>query len=202
MNEIIGRVRLDGSNWRASPGVVGSVGDTNVRVRLAQSTPDFPMRFDRWSVSKKADLGTNIKDGYKAASKMGRVHDSNWSGNRSVTKRAQGWRMKNIERPDLLREPSLGTLGSFSADLRAANVWEMRRTGAQFLPVPAAFGLRPGDVPRGGLYPTVTDIEQGDVAVGLIPTVVSMTRGGVPVNAVVGNRYIKGPSVLAGKSVV
>lgn len=169
MNEIIGRVPLAGSNYRASAGPVGSVGDTNQTVRLAQSTPDMPMRLAAWTVNNVA-LGANVSDGdwYGATSKGrgARTMDSNWSGNRSVTKRAQGYAFKNIEKPDMTREPTTISLGTYSADNRAANVWEARRTGAGFLPVGAPFAPKDGEMTRGGLYPRVTDIELGDQPVG------------------------------------
>tara|TARA_R110002126_G_scaffold78877_4_gene196186 strand:+ start:642 stop:1256 length:615 start_codon:yes stop_codon:yes gene_type:complete len=168
MNEIVGRVPLDGSNWRASPGPVGSVGDTNSIVRLAQSNPEMPMRLAEWTVNNQS-LGANISDGYKRGNTSGgraaETLDSAWI-NKGVTKRAQGYAFRNVEKPAMSREPTTISLGSYSADNRAANVWEANRTGAAFSPVGAPFALREGDVPRGGLYPRVTDIELGDVPVG------------------------------------
>jgi len=49
---------------RIQPGSVGSVGDTNVAVRLKHSSPNMPLRFDKtFSGNRERYLGSNVQNG-------------------------------------------------------------------------------------------------------------------------------------------
>ena len=87
-----------------SPGVQGSVGDVLLGVRLKQSAPDLPTRWDpKFSGKKIVALGSNISDGqsvgYCSGGGPARVFDSNWQSGRSF-KTNIGWRVEDIALPD------------------------------------------------------------------------------------------------------
>jgi len=162
MDQVIVRRPFTGSNTFISVGKVGSVGDTNATQRLNQSTPEMPIRTLEWT-TKNPLLGSYV------GTMEPRIMSSNWSGNRTFDT-AVGYRFKNVEYADKTREPVMlgvsGTVGGYPADTRAANVWDIKRTGKNFLPnfVGAPFVLPPGQLPRGGSYPRITNVMGTDDA--------------------------------------
>ena len=151
-----------------SPGWVGSVGDVLVTPRLKQSAPDLPTRYEAWAAGDNAVfLGSNVQDGQHISQSSGggpsRCIDSNWSGSRSFKTR-RGWYMEDIRAPDNFVEPYVSSLGDYSWRNKVATVYDSLRTGENFLPVPGQYRLAPGQVPRGGLVPRVTDVNFGDTA--------------------------------------
>lgn len=63
--------------------------------------------------------------------------------------------------PDKLSQPVLGTTPDYTWHNKLATVYEAKRTGDKFLPLPHGYNLAPGASARGGAYPRVTDIELG-----------------------------------------
>lgn len=149
-------------NHYISPGPVGSVGDALLQVRLKHSEPSMPLRWDpTWSGQNEPRLGSNVSDGqYIGATSLGgppRLLDSNW-GFRTDFKYANGWRFTNVQIPDRSIQPVAGSTPDYSWHNKVATLLESRHTGEKFLPLPGPFQLGPGQVPRGGAVPAVTDI--------------------------------------------
>jgi hypothetical protein len=148
-----------------SPGAVGPVGDVLLGVRLAQSAPDMPTRWDKdFSGANEIFLGSNVSDGqhrsYDSGGGPARVYDSNWGSGRSF-KTNVGWRVEDIVIPDKNVQPFMGGLGNYTWRNKVATVYEALRTGENFLPLPGPFRPADGVVPRAPSV-RVTDIIGGD----------------------------------------
>jgi hypothetical protein len=153
------------------PGIVGSVGDVNCQVRLKHSSPDMPIRWDpEFSGVKETFLGSVVQDGdansFGGGGSGPRVNDSNWQSGRSFKTR-RGWRVEDIRAPDNMVEPFVSSLGDYTWRDKIATVYEARRTGNQFLPLPGQYQLSPGEMARGGSAVRVTDVAGGDEVVGV-----------------------------------
>lgn len=151
-----------------SPGWVGSVGDVLVTPRMKQSSPDLPTRYEAWASGGNAPfLGSNVQDGqhigYDNGGGPARLLDSNWSGQRSFKTR-RGYYMQDLRPADKLVEPYVSSLGDYSWRNKVATTYDALRTGENFLPLPGQYRLAPGEVPRGGNVPRVTDVNFGDTA--------------------------------------
>lgn len=147
---------------RISPGIVGSVGDVNILTRLAQSTPEMPMRYDQELLQREPAYGSNVQNGsitsFSSHGGPARVVDKRWSGERSF-KTQHGWKYQDIRAPDRRVEPlNIGTPG-YDWYNQIATVYKAKTTGNQFLPLPNRYELPPGDVPRGGMLPRLTATE-------------------------------------------
>lgn len=146
-------------NDRIQPGAVGSVGDVLGAVRLHQSTPQMPMRWDSvfYPGSDKAS-GSNVQDGQQVSWETGfgmaRVVDKAFSGGRSFRTR-RGYVIEDIRPADMLVEPFVSSLGDYTWRNKIATTYQALRTGSQFLPVPGPYQLDPGEIARGGSMPTV-----------------------------------------------
>ncbi len=139
-----------------SPGVVGSVGDVIGGVRLKQSTPDMAMRYDK--TFESPITGSNVQDGYSYSYSSGggpaRTFEKTMSnrGFRTV----HGWKFQDLRAPDTSMQPVTGSTGRYPWYNKIATVYEAKRTGDLFLPLPN--GYTPSGVPRGSQVPRVTDI--------------------------------------------
>jgi hypothetical protein len=129
-----------------NPTNTGSVGDVLPVVRLKQSSPDLPARYMDVTRTPGSYISTGL-----------RVIDNQWTGKRSF-KTNIGWEIQDLQENDLYVEPYVGSLGNFGWRNKVANIYESRRTGELFLPLPGRFGLTSRDVPRGGNVMRVTDI--------------------------------------------
>ena len=155
---------------RIQPGNVGSVGDVNLQVRLKQSAPDMPMRFDQtWSHQNEVALGSNVRDGsrggYMNSGLPAMVVDSNWVNRKFKTR--HGWIYQDLRAPDTLHEPLLGSQPHHDWNNKVATAYEAFRTGNGFLPLPGAYALSPGEVPRGGSIPRIVGSEQREQGIDL-----------------------------------
>lgn len=182
-----------------SPGAVGSVGDCIVTPRLKQSAPDLAERYDASFAGQNAVfLGSNVQDGqhigYDSGGGPSRLLDSNWSGNRSF-KTKRGYYMQDVRAPDKFVEPYVSSLGDYSWRNKVATTYEALRTGENFLPLPGPYRLSPGEVPRGGNVPRVTDINYGDLANNKLNSSVAMSA-----NAVTGQEGLRKNPTRAGVS--
>ena len=145
-----------------SPGIVGSVGDVLGSVRMKQSAPDMPMLYDSDYYGKNEErVGSNVQDGfsYSYTSGGGPARLLDFNLNRPSMKINHGWRYQDLRAPDKSLGERMGSTGRFDWYNRVANIYEAKRTGELFLPLPG--GYQPGDgVPRGGQVPRIvaTDV--------------------------------------------
>ena len=151
-------------NSSIRPGPVGSVGDTLGQVRLKHSFPNQGIRLDEQTKGNKQNrLGSNVSDGnHKSFSSGGRgdpyVSSSPWTGYRGAEV-SHGLIFQDLRAPDKLHQPRVGALPQYSWDNRIATVYNAKRTGNLFLPLPGPYILAPGEVPRGGQTPVLTDVQ-------------------------------------------
>lgn len=141
-----------------SPGVVGSVGDALGGVRLKQSAPDMAMRYDRSFSGKKSTIvGSNVQDGdidsFTSKGGSARVYESSWVNRKFKT--AHGWVYQDMRAPDTTLEPVMGSTGRYNWYNKIATIYEAKRTGDMFLPLPGEYG--PTSMIRGPM-PRVTDV--------------------------------------------
>lgn len=143
------------------PGSVGSVGDVLGQVRLKQSSPDMPFKWDMNSSKlNEPRLGSNVQNGsqpsFQSRGLGAMTLDSNWGG-RQTFMTLRGWTHQDISVPDKLVVPVDIAAPSYSWNNRVANVYKARTTGQNFLPLPGGFAPE-GGVPRGGAVPEIQDI--------------------------------------------
>lgn len=136
---------------RLAPGNVASVGDVVVSTRLKQSAPDLPMRV------LEEDSGNNMPKFGSMTDQVGRLIDSNWGGRRDF-KTAVGFVIQDIRPADMNVEPFVGSMGDYSWRNKIATVHELKPRGEYFLPLPGPYIPIPGELPRGGNVPSITDI--------------------------------------------
>lgn len=142
---------------RMSPGVVGSVGDTINGVRLKQSAPDMAMRYDGTFSAQNRLQGTYIQDGDKGGMNA-RVYEEPLM--RNGFKHAHGWQYQDLRAPDTLHEPLLAPTERYSWRNQIATIYEAKRTGDMFLPLPGPY--LPTSLPRGGQVPRVVQTNSAE----------------------------------------
>lgn len=152
--------RWDDSSIR--PGAVGSIGDVNCQPRLKHSAPELPLRFEpEFAHGNEVKLGSNVSDGqhlgYDSKGGPARLIDSNWGGRRHFKTR-HGYIMQDLRQPDTRYEPYVGATPQYSWRNKLATTYDARRTGEMFLPLPGGYAPNPGETPRGGLMPRITDV--------------------------------------------
>lgn len=145
---------------RISPGVVGTVGDAVNGVRLKQSAPDMKMRYDKsFSGSHGALLlGSNVQDGFSRSETSGGMNATVIQKHLPCSngfKHGHGWRYQDLRAPDTLHEPLLAPTERYSWRNKIATIYEAKRTGDMFLPLPGPYG--PTSLPRGGQVPRIVD---------------------------------------------
>lgn len=136
-----------------SPGVVGSVGDVLGSVRLKQSTPSLPMRFEP---NYEPSRGSNVQDGYSYSftSGGGPAHTVEEIRHyHPADKTVSGFRYQDLRAPDKSLGPILGSTGRYDWYNRVANIYQAKITGDMFLPLPGPF--QPTSVTRGSQMPRV-----------------------------------------------
>lgn len=134
----------------ALPGNVGSVGDTMTSVRLAQSAPEFPLRFDPQFFNRMDNGSILTGQPY--------TYDSAWNMGRGE-QTAYGLMQQDIRAPDKLHEPTLGAIPQYEWRNKLATVYKAKRTGDKFLPLPGTYSVAEGEMVRGGQVVRTTDIE-------------------------------------------
>lgn len=148
-----------------SPGLVGSVGDTLVSVRLRQSEPNMRMRFDKeFSGKNEPRGGSNVQDGYSYSYTSGggpaKTLDHGWR--RQSFRTNHGWISQDLRVPDKMVQPIMGSTERYMWNNKVATLYEAKRTGDMFLPVPG--GYQPSGIPRGGQVPRIVDGDTADPA--------------------------------------
>lgn len=172
---------------RIQPGPVGSVGDVICQPKLKHSAPELPIRWDMELGGKNlTHLGSNVQDGnmksYDSGGMGSVVHDSNWQSGRSFKTRL-GWVVEDITKPDNLVEPFVSSLGDYTWRDKIATVYEARRTGTQFLPIPGQYQLSEGEYARGGNSVRVTDVIGGEVLGDSSVNSTPVAEAAIPVGA-------------------
>ena len=146
-----------------TPGANASVGEVNTSVRLKQSAPDMPLRFDPYtSFMNQVKNGSNVQNGqnksYSSGGGPARTLDSNWlpGGRRRYIR--QGWICQDVRAPDTEHQPiNVGT-PQYNWHNKVATAYDVRRTGDRFLPLPGPYILHPSQISRGAA-PRVVDNE-------------------------------------------
>jgi hypothetical protein len=147
---------FDWHNNHISPGVVSSVGDTNLSVKLKHSAPDLPLRWAPYSVGKRESrLGSYIQDG-ALGGKNARVFETGWLGKRGF-KDPYGFVYQDIRAVDRLNEPVMGELPRYPWTNQVVGIMNQLGTGSKFSKLPK-YNLTRGIV-RGGLTPQVIATE-------------------------------------------
>ena len=160
---------------RIQPGSVGSVGDVNLTPRFKHSYSDAPLRFDPYFAGKNAPfLGSNVQNGtqpsYDSSGGPAYTVDSNWGGRRNFKTR-HGYIYQDLREPDKSTEAILGSTPAFSYKHKVASVFEAKRTGEKFLPLPQGYKPMNNQIPRGGAFPHIRDMEPGTIGIGsMLPT--------------------------------
>lgn len=134
----------------AQPGMVASVGDALIFPQLKTSLPDMPIREDPVFANRTGNGSIMTPQPY--------VLDSNWNMGRSENT-AYGLRQQDIRAPDRLHEPTLASVPQYMWRNKVATVYEAKRRGDKFLPLPGPYQLAPGEMARGGQVVRTTDIE-------------------------------------------
>ena len=132
------------------PGMVGSVGDAIVTPQLAVSTPGMSVRYDQQFYNRSSNGSLLSPQPY--------VMDSNWNMGRSENT-AYGLRQQDIRAPDRLHEPTNIGVPQYSWYNKLATVYEAKRRGNMFLPLPGPYQLAEGEMLRGSQVVRVTDME-------------------------------------------
>ena len=134
----------------ALPGMVGSVGDTMNSIRLAQSAPEMPLRFDAKFFDRPDNGSLLTLQPY--------TYDSAWNMGRHE-QTAYGMIQQDLRAPDKLHEPTLGAVPQYEWRNKVATVYTSRLRGEKFLPLPGTYNLSPGEIPRGGQVVRITGME-------------------------------------------
>lgn len=138
-------------------GSTGTVGIPLTSVRLKQSTPDMKMRWDKTFNGKTAPYhGSNVQNGYQYSFTSGggpaRMDYKGFYGRKSF-KTAHGWEYQDLRKPDTKHEVIMGSTGRYSYNNKVATLYEAKRTGKMFLPLPGPYG--PTGLTRGNQVPRV-----------------------------------------------
>ena len=95
--------------------------------------------------------------------------DTNWQSGRHF-KTNHGWRWQDYRPPDNLTEPYLSSTFDFDWRNKIATVYELKRPGQFFLPLPGGYAPSPGELSRGASV-RITSVEPGDVIPKRNPTI-------------------------------
>ena len=148
------------------PGMVGSVGDVLGQIRVKQSSPDMPFAWDPiFSGVDEPFRGSNVQNGtigsWTSDGMSARTIDRPWTGRKSF-KTAVGWVHQDISAPDKMVTPVFQSQPSYSWVNRQAQVKKALVSGENFLPLPGGYQPTPGQIPRGGAIPRITDVSVED----------------------------------------
>jgi hypothetical protein len=131
------------------PAMTGSVGVPLVANQLAHCYPGQDIRYD--PAFERKGLGSDL-------TRQPIVYDSNWNMGRGEVN-AYGMMQQDLRVPDLLHAPTLGGLPQYTYRNQIATLYNAKRTGFNFLPLPGPYEVSPGEMVRGGQVVRTTDIE-------------------------------------------
>ena len=143
--------RWDYSSIR--PGPVSSVGDVHLSARFKHSNPDLPIRWAPTTYGQREPFyGSNVTDGqwisYDSTGGPAATIDSNWGGRRDF-RTNYGWTFQDARAEDRRVEPIVGETPQYSWNNKIATIYEARRTGDKFLPLPGPYIINRGEIARG-----------------------------------------------------
>lgn len=164
--EIINVYEKSQNKWTIRPGPVGSVGDANMQVRLKGNMPDSKIRYDHeFSGPNEKFYGSNVQDGVSGSGGSARVI-SRKIGSRPGQKTSVGWKMQNILPEDRYSETVMKSLGTYSWDLKRAQLIQAKVSGERFLPGGGGYDKSllqaTKSLARGNQHPRVVDVERGN----------------------------------------
>ncbi len=166
MQDYLATVKLPLNVWnkyRISPGLVGSVGEANLQVRLKQSAPDLNPRYAPWcSEDAEQYLGSNVQDGRGESFSSGGYNAkvrSRALGYRQGFRTQQGWIHEDLRALPRKMEPIQQDMPQFSWKSQVASVQRAKTTGQQFLPLPGGYELY--GQPRGSQIPRIVEQSSG-----------------------------------------
>lgn len=147
------------------PGPVGSIGDALTAVRIKQTDPDMPVKFDKtFSGSNAPKRGSNVQDGSYAS-----YSDGGFNAEVVTRKRQKksnvGTFMQQLSGNDrtfdavMIPQPRQG----FQTQAEAI----LHRQGEKFQILPGGYGPEPGQLLRGGQIPRVVYNEGVPVGKGV-----------------------------------
>lgn len=153
------------ANEYISPGVVGSVGDTNLSVRYKQSCPELAMRWSPWTVGKReSKLGSNVQNGFiRSYTSKGRGAETYEYDFYNPMKHEYGFTFQDLRPPSKMHMEVMGELPQFSWNNMKSNIRSATLGNPTFQQVPGEFKLVSG-VPRGQSKPRLVGMEFGDSA--------------------------------------
>lgn len=91
---------------------------------------------------------------------------TNLLGGRRHFKYREGYIFQDMRAPDKSTEPLMGATPDYSWHNRLATVYDAKRRGDKFLPLPGGYALEANQVLRSGTFPRITDVEPGTLSVG------------------------------------
>ena len=145
------------------PGPQGSVGDVLLTERLKASLPgDF-----RWEQTGYGELesvrGSNVQDGSQLSYEGNgppRLLDTNWGGRRTFQTN-HGWIFQNIQPEDKMVTSIMGSTGQYDWKSRVATIVKANQKNPLFS-MPSGINGPAKGLTRGGQYPRITDVIEGD----------------------------------------
>lgn len=160
------------------PGAVGSVGETNLNVRLKQSCIELDPRYSQiFNGRNEKYFGANISDGTHAGFTSGGGVAKTLRkplGYRPGFRTVVGWRHQDVRPVDRSRTSIMGDGGQYSWQSKVAQIHNARKTGGLFAPEPRGYAQQKGQINRGGNAPVIV---AASVPNAITPPVISKNLG-------------------------
>ncbi len=156
-----------------SVGQVGTVGETNYQVRLAQSCPELEPRYS------KIFNGKAISKISKPVGTLPTKIDKKGPNTSCV-----GWFKQDLIPVDVSQIATMGSVGRYRWNNQRAQVLKAKVTGDYFLPTPGGYGSQMANgVLRGNAYPQPIFVAAGSTAYGT-QTATTQTDSGTEKNKI------------------
>ena len=169
------------------PGSVGSVGETNLQVRLKKSANFLPERYYSISKGSKAKyFGSNVQDGTKPSFTTGggpaRVIQRKLNY-RQGFKYKLGWIHEDLVPPDRKVDVKLGSTGKYGWKSKIAKVIRAKSSGDLFLPLPGGYNVTQADgITRGSQIPRIVAMSYGEKPQGPQPPQTTLPKEQYDIN--------------------
>lgn len=135
------------------PGPQGSMGDALTQIRIQQSLPSMPVKFNNtFSGANSAKRGSNVQDGQT------RSYSDGGRGAEVVVRKRQkftnvGWREQNLSGNDRTFQSVMAPQPRVGFRTQVDSI--LHRQGDAFQVMPGGYGPEPGQLLRGGQVPRV-----------------------------------------------
>jgi hypothetical protein len=135
------------------PGPQGSMGDALTQIRIQQSLPDMPVKFNNtFSGANSSKRGSNVQDGQTRS-----FSDGGRGAEVIVRKRQKftnvGWRQQNLSGNDRTFQSVMAPQPQVGFRTQVDSI--LHRQGDAFQVMPGGYGPEPGQLLRGGQVPRV-----------------------------------------------